>query len=57
MLAAPLRNPQAGQWISHSGGWALLLARHLIEAQGGRLDAEFDGATLTFAVTLATANG
>lgn len=37
MLTAPVESPAVGQHISHSNGWALLLARYLLEGQGVRL--------------------
>jgi hypothetical protein len=52
MLHAPVDSPETGQWISHSGGWALLLARYLLEAQGGRLSAELTGDGLAFVAHL-----
>ena len=36
-LAMPVTSPEAAQHISHSAGWALLLARHLLGGQGASL--------------------
>lgn len=54
ILAAPVRSPEIGGRISHSGGWAVLLARHLLEGQGGRLALEVDGQHVYFVAVLAS---
>jgi hypothetical protein len=54
VLAMPVNSPEAAQHISHSAGWALLLARHLLEGQGASLMAMPAGEGVMLGIRVAT---